>query len=87
MVTMQSFPEGGQQMDRFPAVVMGGPESAKKGLPHTTMCDQCKFPGAETELWDSTVLPPENVQSYLRAIIPLSTHMFCSLSSALCCEA
>lgn len=31
MVTMQSFPEGGQQMDRFPAVVMGGPESAKEG--------------------------------------------------------
>lgn len=35
MAAMQSFPEGGQQMDRFPAVVMGGPESAKKGLPHT----------------------------------------------------
>lgn len=38
---MQSFPEGGKQMDRFSAVVMGGPESAKKGLPHTGMCDQC----------------------------------------------
>lgn len=58
---MQSFPEGGQQMDRFPAVVMGGPGQQKKGLPHTGMCDQCKFPGAEPELQDSTVLPPENV--------------------------
>lgn len=42
---MQSFPEGGEQMDRLPAVVMGGPESAKKGLPHTGMRDQCNFSG------------------------------------------
>lgn len=35
MVAMQSFPEGGQQMTRFPAAVMGGPEVAKKVLPHT----------------------------------------------------
>ena len=41
MVAMQSLPKGGYQMDRFPAVVMGGPESEKKGLAHTGMCDQC----------------------------------------------
>lgn len=34
-------------MGRFPAVVMGGPEPAKKGLPHTGMCDQCQFPVTE----------------------------------------
>lgn len=66
-------------MDRFPAVVMGGPESARKGLPHTGMHDQCKFPGAEPELWDSTVLPLENAQSYPRVIIPLNMHMLCSV--------
>lgn len=62
-------------MDRFPAVVMGGPESVKKGLPHTGMRDQCNFPGAEPELWDSIMLLLENVQSYSRAIIPLNIHM------------
>lgn len=41
MVAMQLFPEEGEQMDKFPAVVMGGPESAKMGFLHTSMCDQC----------------------------------------------
>lgn len=69
-------------MDRFPAVVMGGPESAMKGLPHTGMRDQCNYPGAEPEPWDNIVLPLENVQSYTRAIIPPSIHM---LHSVLLC--
>lgn len=37
---MQSFPEGKEQMDRFPAAAIGGPELAKKGLPHTHSHDQ-----------------------------------------------
>lgn len=69
-------------MDIFPAVVTGGPESAKKRLPHTGMRDQCNYPGAEPELWDIIVFPLENVQSYSRAIIPPSIHM---LHSVLLC--
>lgn len=67
MAAVQSLPEGGQQMARLPAAVMGGPESAKKGLPQIDTWDQRKCSGAELDPGTALCFP-----SCSGAIIPLT---------------